>query len=324
MIVGRSASLRRCICAVIACAGVIGTAKAQTARIDVTSQEVLTLPPLSTGSPAAGERVTVTPPEFAGTDVFHTIYLPRDWKPDGSRLPIIFEYTGNHFPQSGSTGEPEDAALGYGLSAGRYIWVSLPCISEDHADNAVRWWGDERATVAYAKRYVPAIVEEFHADSRAIFLCGFSRGAIGVNYIGLHDDEIARLWTAFVSHDHFDGVKEWRRTDWGSPLKSYRQAAIERLRRVGGRPYLVSQNRSAAANEAFIRSALTEAESRNCTFHSVPVSRIIGPLPNQFGKTTHTDRWLFKPSPNRQEVWRWMNSVVSESSGPQAKRRSAQ
>jgi hypothetical protein len=285
------------------------TAGCAAAVLDVNSEEVLAIPPLSEGTPAAGKRVDVTPPEYAGTEVFHTVYLPIEWKPGGKRLPIIFEYTGNWFPKSGSTGEVEDAGLGYGLSGGRYIWVSLPYISKDHTDNQVTWWGDAAATIQYAKRNVPRIIKEFHADPGAVFLCGFSRGAIGVNYIGLHDDEIASLWTALITHDHFDGVKEWSRTEWGSPLSSYRKGATERLKRVRGRPYLVSQNGRGYGSEAFIRSVLPSAD--NFTFIYVDTREIFGEFPNELAKHGHTDCWPLKPSKYRTATWQWMNSVTN-------------
>lgn len=282
-------------------------------RIDVHFKAELVVPEAKRLSPAAGRRVIVTPPEYRGTEVFHTLYLPADWTADGERLPIIFEYTGNQFEASGSTGEPEDAALGYGLSAGRYIWVSLPYINAERNDNAVRWWGDEDATIAYAKRYVPQIITEYHADPDAVFLCGFSRGAIAVNYLGLHDDEIAGLWTAFISHDHFDGVRQWPGTTWGSPLADYRQQASERLRRVAGRPYWVSQNGSTEATQQLIRSVLgAEAVGHTGNFQCSPVNtrEILGAFPNRTAKSSHTDRWLLKSSSERTRLWQWMNSVA--------------
>ena len=229
---------------------------AQNDLIPENSNETLVIPKLSTGAPEAGKRVRVTPPEFKGTDVFHTLFLPKTWKEDGRKTPIIFELTGNYHPPSGSTGEPEGGALGYCLSAGQYIWVSLPYISKDGTDNAVTWWGDEKKTVAYAKKYVPQIIKQYSADPNAVFLCGFSRGAIGVNFIGLHDDEVAKLWTAFVSHDHFDGIRAWGRTSWGSPLKKYRKESLARLKRVGNRPYLVSQNGKNYGTEEYLNSVL--------------------------------------------------------------------
>lgn len=279
--------------------------------LDVTSQDVLSVPKLAGDVPAAGRRVRVTPPEYAGTDVFHTLYLPRDWKQDGPPIPIIFEYTGNYFPQSGSTGEPEDAGLGYCLSGGKYIWVSLPYISKDHKDNAVTWWGDDKATVEYAKQNVPRIIAKYQADPKAVFLCGFSRGAIGVNYIGLHDDEVSKLWTAFVSHDHFDGIRAWGRTSWGSPLEKYRKESLERLKRVGKRPYLVSQNGSKYGTEEYLQSVLPDVE--NFTFNDISAGQIFGSFPNKYAKTGHTDIWAIKPSPFRVSAWKWMNQVVRSS-----------
>ncbi len=282
---------------------------AQNSRLDSTSQQVLAIPPLTKGPPSAGKRVAVTTPQYAGTDLFHTVFLPADWRADGKPMPIIFEYTGNYFPSSGSTGEPQDAALGFGLCGGRYIWVSLPYVNSAGNDNAVTWWGDTQATVDYAKRNVPRIIAEFNADANAVFLCGFSRGAIGVNYIGLHDDAIAKLWTAFVSHDHFDGVKQWN-TTWGSPLEQYRRNANKRLRRVAGRPYWVSQNGHNPATQRYIRSTISAP--KNFTFAEVNTVEILGSFPNKTTKSAHTDRWLLKPSESRQEVWEWMNRVAKQ------------
>lgn len=278
--------------------------------IDVQATFELEVPEVTVGLPEAGKRVRVTPPEYAETEVFHTLYLPPSWRRDGEPLPIIFEYTGNYFPQSGSTGEPENASLGYGLSAGRYIWVALPYVSESGDDNQITWWGDEAATVGYAKRYVPAIIKEFHADPNAVFLCGFSRGAIGVNYLGLHDDEVAKLWTAFITHDHFDGVRSWGKTKWGSPLHEYRQSAAARLRRVDGRPYLVSQQGAVGAAREFIDSVLED--TGNFSFQAVDLGEIFGTFPNSVAKSSHTDRWLVRPSRFREQTWRWMNAAAGE------------
>lgn len=287
------------------------------------SMQTLSIPPLADGGPAAGHRVKVTAPEYEGTEVFHTLYLPESWHETGERLPIIFEYTGNYFPKAGSTGEPEDAGLGFGLSGGQYIWVSLPYISADGADNAVTWWGNEEATLDYAKLNVPRIIEEFNAAPDLVYLSGFSRGAIAVNYIGLHDDEIAGLWTAFITHDHFDGVREWRNTHWGTPLQKYRELALQRLQRVGKRPYLVSQKRAESATnisatEAYIRSVTSDTS--NFTFSYVDTAAALGEFPNEFAVHVHTDRWLMKPSRFRSTAWQWMNTVTLKGSQPDSAR----
>ena len=180
-------------------------------------------------------------------------------------------------------------------------------------DELVTWWGDEKATVGYAKKYVPEIIKAYNADPQNVFLCGFSRGAIGVNYLGLHDDEVARLWTAFITHDHFDGVKQWGRTTWGSPLDKYRQEALVRLERVKGRPYFVSQNGSGKATENYVQSVLSDAS--NFTFNDVNTVDALGAFPNSFAKHSHTDRWLSKPSSYRETAWKWVNAVVDANRG---------
>lgn len=273
------------------------------------SADILQMPSVESDGPRAGARVRVTPPEYAGTEVFHTLYLPESWSVDGSRLPIVFEYTGNQFPQSGSTGKVEHAALGFGLSGGKCIWVTLPFVDTQSNDNAVRWWGDEGATIAYAKKNVPRIVEQYHADPQAVFLCGFSRGAIAVNYIGMHDDEIAGLWSAFITHDHFDGLRHWPGTRWGSPLEAYQLAAKQRLKRVEGRPYLVIENGSVEPHRNFV--AESGAKADNIAFLSIDTRKILGPFPNPIAKSAHTDRWLLRPSDYRRDVWKWFNGVLS-------------
>jgi len=69
------------------------------------------------------------------------------------------------------------------------------------------------------------ICRHYGGDPENVLLCGFSRGAIAVSFIGLHDDEVSQLWSAFMTHDHFDGVRQWKKTDWGSPLDTYQQQA---------------------------------------------------------------------------------------------------
>lgn len=300
--------IHRCLIAVIAFSLELPTNSVAGTELDAQSENTLSIPTLSEGEPEAGKRVAVTPPEYAGTNVFHTIFLPENWGKERETLPIVFEYTGNCFPKTGSTGETEDAGLGYGLSGGKYIWVALPFISHGLTDNAVTWWGDEHATLEYAKRNVPRIIKEFGADPSAVFLCGFSRGAIGVNFVGLHDDQISRLWTAFITHDHFDGVREWRGTTWGSPLDKYRTEAVERLRRVGSRPYLACQNGDNRDTEAYIRSVLPDVS--NFTFEYVNTGEILGKFPNEYAQAAHTDRWPLRPSKYRTTAWKWMNRVT--------------
>jgi hypothetical protein len=273
----------------------------------------LQLPPLENGSASPGKRVAVVPAEYEGTDVHHLLYLPADWDPDwrknGRSWPVIVEYTGNRFPTSGSTGEVEGAALGYGLSGGKYIWAVFPFVAEDHKHNEVTWWGDEHATVEYAKTNVPRICKEFGGDSSRVLLCGFSRGAIAVNYIGLFDDDIARLWCGFISHDHYDGVREWKGTAWGTPLDIYRTKAIQRLKRLNGRPALICQN----GGTLEIREYLTDYKDlAEFTFLDIPVKEIFPQIPNALMIHPHTDRWIFVDSKERRKVWEWMEKVTQK------------
>lgn len=286
--------------------------------------ETLDVPAMVDAAPAAGRRVRQTPPEYAGSDVHHSLYLPPDWSADwntaGKRWPVIVEYTGNYAPTLGSTGEVAGAGLGFGLCGGKgYIWVVMPYVARDHRQNERTWWGDEETTVAYCKTNLPRICETYGGDRRAVIVCGFSRGAIGVNYIGLHDDQIAAFWAGMVSHDHYDGVREWKGQSWGSPLEKYQAEARKRLSRLHGRPVLVCQNGrdGTRPTQEFIGPQLDQGRF---TFLDVPVAEIFPTIPNQWFIHPHSDRWLLRDSPYRRQVWQWMNDTISQAQASKERR----
>lgn len=266
------------------------------------------LPAFTQGKPEAGRRAVVTVPEYSGTRVRHVIALPDDWTPDwkalGRSWPVMVEYTGNYFPTSGSTGEVEGAGLGYGLMRGRTIWVVLPYVAKDGKGNERTWWGDVDATVRYAKTNVPRICSEFGGDPRKVALCGFSRGAIGVSFLGLHDDEIAGLWRAFWTHDHFDGAREWKGQEWGSPLARYREEAVTRLRRLKGRPLLIT----GGGEET--RRLLEPVAEKGVTFLTVDMKALYGKFPNEALPHPHTDRWPLRESEARRKAEQWLESAL--------------
>jgi len=256
----------------------------------------LVTPEMTEGAPAAGRRVRQVAPEYRGTQVYHALYLPTDWKPDG-RYPVIIEYTGNKFPACGSTGEVKGANLGYGWTGGKgFIWVSMPYIQEGRKENAVTWWGDKQATVDYCKKNVPRICRQFGGDPKNVFICGFSRGAIGASYIGLADDDIAGLWKGVMTHDHFDGHRKW-----GYP-ESDRKSALKRLARLKGRPVLVC----GGANE-FLQEHLELAQF---TFLRPPVAEIFT-IPDGKVIHPHTDLWMHRSSKYRDDAREWLRQVLT-------------
>ena len=269
----------------------------------------LVLPQLTSAKPQPGKRATVIAPEYTGTKVHHLIALPDDWTPDwkarGKSWPIIAEYTGNYVPTSGSTGEVEGAALGYGVARGRAIWVVLPYVAKDHQKNEITWWGDIAATVGYAKTNIPRICAQFGGDPKKVFLCGFSRGAIGVSFLGLHDDEVAKLWCGLWAHDHFDGMLDWKGHAWGSPLARYREEASVRLRRLAGRPLLVSQ--AGAETKKFI----TSVAPSGVTYLTVDMAAHFGAFPNELAKHPHNDRWPLREGEATTIARGWFERVTA-------------
>ena len=246
----------------------------------------LTLPPVTQGKPAVGQRVQQTQPNYQDTEVHHLLYLPTDWK-EGASYPVIVEYAGNKWQTS--LGTVEGSKLGYGISEGTgAIWLCLPFVNPKKGINATNWWGDPDATVAYCKQAVRDVCENYGGDPERLVLAGFSRGAIACNFIGLHDDEIAALWCGFICHSHYDGVKEWPYSG------SDRQSAAKRLARLGRRPQFISHERSIDTTKAYLKEAYPTGAF---TFLSTSFAE-------------HTDSWVLRDIPERKVLRTWFAKLT--------------
>lgn len=244
------------------------------------------------GLPAPGARVRQVIAQYRGTEVHHALYLPRDWR-DGGLHPVIVEYAGNGPYQNAfgdvCTGRVEDCNLGYGIGGGAgFIWVCLPYVSQDGRRNQRWWWGDVGATVDYCKTVVPAVCSEYGGDPSAMLIAGFSRGAIACNFIGLHDDEIARMWLGFVAHSHYDGVRRW-----GYPGDDRRSAA-RRLARLRGRAQFISHEGSVDETKCFLEQVHADGAF---TFQALPYQN-------------HTDTWVLRDIPERKVLCEWVRKVL--------------
>ncbi|MGW8178431.1 MAG: hypothetical protein ACWGQW_06655 [bacterium] len=280
---------------------------AETAAPDISSIAAdLYIPALEKGKPAPGKRVRQVHPTYQETDVYHVLYLPTDWEPV-RRYPVIVELSGNGPYRNAfgdiSTGDVEGGKLGYGLAEGKkYIWLCLPFINGTATANVKQWWGDEPdfdpvPTVDYCLKTVPWICEQFGGDRERIFLYGFSRGAIACNFIGLYNDQIAKLWAAFIAYSHYDGVRE----SWvpGADRKS----ALSRLRRLGTR-------------RQFILHEVTSDPETDLAATRSYLEHAIGDLSRfQFIETgfrNHNDSWILRPSAARKALRIWLESQASQ------------
>jgi hypothetical protein len=252
----------------------------------------LTTPPMTDGAPAAGKRVKQTLPEYKGTGVHHALYLPTDWKA-GRTWPVIVEYAGNggYRNKHGdvSDGTVEGSNFGYGISGGKgFIWVCLPYVNVAKKTNETRWWGDVDATVAYCKQAVGTVCRDYGGDAKRVVLTGFSRGAIGCNYLGLHDDEIAALWRAFIPYSHYDGVRKW------GYASSDRASALVRLKRLKGRPQLICHEGSVRGTMKYLDSTGVQGDF---TFLAAPFRN-------------HNDRWAHRDTPQRRYLRAWLDRAL--------------
>jgi hypothetical protein len=215
-------------------------------------------------------------------------------------MPVLVELTGNGgFTNAYGdvcSGLPEDAVLGYGLSSGRgFLWLSLPYLRSDGTALARTWWGDSPGhdpspTLRYARAAIREACHRYGGDSNRVVFCGFSRGAIAGNALGLHDDETSRLWTAFFLYSHYDGVRTW-------PFPgSDRVSARARLQRLNNRPqFICGEGGNSGQTRAYLAEALPGAT--NLTFHST-------------GFRNHSDAWTLRPSPARDAARTWLASVT--------------
>ena len=258
--------------------------------------------------PSFGERrFTMELEGFPGS--YAVVTLPENYE-EGGTYPVLFEYTGNYWPTSGSTGKVEDAALGYGITRGQdVIWVALPYVGVD-GGNEITWWGDVDKTVAFAKAAVEKVCTEYGGDRDNLFLCGFSRGAIGVNFLGLADDEIAGLWKGLMSFDHYDGVREWPGEDWGSPLEEYRAEAKERLKRIDGKNVLIVQNPDTSDIKEYLREVYPNGND-NFTFLDVPMEELFE-IPNDYFIHPHNDKWVYFDNEYSDFVRTWLFSQFDD------------
>jgi hypothetical protein len=260
----------------------------------------LTVPEMTAGAPSPGKRVRDTTPGWKQTAVYHSLYLPTDWKP-GGRFPVIVEWTGNgrYTNRFGDEclGRPEDARLGYGIAAGaRCIWLSLPYLNNAGTEDVITWWGNAPSynpepTLAYCRATVRFVCETWSGDSNRIILAGFSRGAIACNYLGLHDDQTAQLWRAFICYSHYDGVGAW-------PFPaSDRPAALARLQRLRGRPqFICGENTNTEETRLYLKETGL-LESGAFTILAT-------------GYRNHNDAWALRPGEARDRLRLWLNDVL--------------
>ena len=178
----------------------------------------------------------------------------------------------------------------------------MPYIEKGKKENAVTWWGDKQATVTYCKTNLPRICEKFGGDPHNIFICGFSRGAIGTSYIGLADDEIAAYWKGIFTHDHFDGEREWDYPE------SDRASALTRLARIKGRPVLICGLNASRVKDQFLNAHLDLAQF---TFLNVPTDQIFN-IPEGKIVHPHTDLWMHRESAYRKRARAWLKSALKE------------
>jgi hypothetical protein len=261
----------------------------------------LTVPEMTADAPAPGRRVRLTTPGWEKTEVYGTLYLPTDWKPDG-HFPVIAEWAGNGDFHDAfgdvSTGRVEGSRLGYGMSEGkRCIWICLPYLNNAGTANVIKWWGnpptfDPEPTLAYCRATVRYICEKFGGDPQRVILAGFSRGSIACGYLGLHDDETARLWRAFVCYSHYDGVL----TNWPYPSAD-RASALARLERLKGRPqFICGENDGVAKTEQYLRE--TNSWDKGAF-------TIVGT-----GFRNHNDAWVLRPSEARTKLRAWLDTIL--------------
>lgn len=261
------------------------------------------VPPVEDAEPAPGKRVKQQLPEYEGTKLFHVVALPTNWSRERT-WPLLVEYPGNG-PYENKLGDAnsgfvEDCNLAYGLAGGRdYICLTLPFVDPVKKEHQRQWWGDAQATVDYCLAAVELVCREWGGDRDKLVLCGFSRGAIACNYIGLRNDKIAKLWNCFVAHSHYDGARRWNYAD--SDVAS----AGGRLARLKGRPQWISHESSVLATQDYLADAQAKSERHRKSDQPLGKFAFVSlPFAN------HTDTWVLRDIEPRREVRVWLRTQL--------------
>lgn len=265
-----------------------------TAQKEPDGYERLNLPAMVEAAPGPGRRVKHQLPSYEKTELYHSLYLPTDWKP-GKRYPIIVEYAGNRWLSAPchSIGRPEGSRMGYGMSAGKgYIWVNAPFVSKNRKTQALNGWGDPEATIDYAIKLVNHLCEKFGGDHSAVILTGFSRGAVAVGYIGRYNDRISDVWLAFHAAQHHDGD--------GIHGATYEGALHDRGPRIKGRFTFHTDNEK---HKKLL--TLFEELGEPVTYASSGIG-------------AHTDTCFLENRPSTLALRKWLADVVATKPGTHA------
>ncbi|MFA4943781.1 MAG: hypothetical protein WC789_03655 [Lentisphaeria bacterium] len=266
------------------------------------AEESVVLPALEDTAPSPGHRSKIIAPEYQGTGVYHTLYLPADWK-EGNKYPVIVEYPANGITVDGRFIDGKDApifapVLGYYISGGKGVIVMvMPFINKAKNANQDNGFGvqadiDIDATAEYCRVNVKRACDTYGGDPANIYIAGFSRGATACGWVGLHDDKIAALWAGFIANSTFDDG-----TYTGNAFK-------ERAARVKGRPVLIVYEHT----DAFKASSLKGVGILEKLGEKPTVIESFAPPPG------HCTIWITKDSPERQQVRRWFADAVKRNS----------
>jgi len=288
-------------------------------------------PPMSKSPPGPGRRVAATTPGWPA-EAYHAVYLPPEWtnasssaSAGGRRFPLIVELAGNGPWQSPfgdvSLGRPEGSNLGFGITGGvSAVWISVPMLTSGGEFVETWWWGcppvapftgdppvttgagaghcggacNTTAAVRFLADTVRFALTAYNGDPGRVVIAGFSRGAVGVNYLGLADEDVASLWAGSIAYAHYDGQP----MDAGNPYPNPAPpASYDRLRRLGPRPqYIVAElNGSLVETQPYIEQS---GVAVNATFAET-------------GFCNHNDAWILRPSPARIALRSWFFSVVA-------------
>ena len=314
-----NASTKKLVLAFSICTLFMVQIRSQDINEQLSANKPYVTPEMQTGKPEPGKRVKVIPDGYTGTNVYHSLYLPERHTTD-KQYPVIVEYTGNYAPGLGSSGQVKDASLGYASArALGAIWVVMPYLSADGRTSEKKWWGSETQTMDYCAKQLREICMHYGGDPSAVFIIGFSRGAIAVNRLGLNDNRAADIWLGFHSHDHFDGQLRWS-APWANngDYEAYKKDAVERAKRYKGRAALVGGEKMHSV--ASYLSSMQIDILGELTILSVPIVQIIPPgelfvNPDNGKKISHTDKWMNYDSPKADEVVQWYKNVIKNKPG---------
>ena len=155
-------------------------------------------------------------------------------------------------------------------------------------------------TIDYLHSALNQAFDLYGGDPERVVITGWSRGAIAVGAIGLHNDATSSLFKAFVPYSHLDGDCGW--VDSGEDAANSEAALQARWTRLGGRPTLYLGECAVATAEGPVWLQKIGQNGTKATSGMEFMTT---------GWANHNDAWVLRNSSARTYLRQWLKKQLA-------------